>query len=84
MKDGVIVVNTARGGTINEDDLLEALDNGKVAAAGLDVFENEPNPRMDLLQHPRVSLTPHIGASTLEAQEKIGIELAQQLIELLS
>ena len=84
MKDGVYIVNCARGGTIDEDALLVALENGKVAAAGLDVFENEPNPRTDLLLHPRVSLTPHIGASTGEAQEKIGIELAQQLIDILS
>jgi len=84
MKDGVILINAARGGTVDENALLESLDNGKVAAAGLDVFENEPTPRQDLLQHPRVSLSPHIGASTNEAQEKIGIELADQLIELLS
>jgi D-3-phosphoglycerate dehydrogenase len=83
MKDGVVLINAARGGTVDEDALLEALDSGKVAAAGLDVFINEPNPRQDLLQHPRVSLSPHIGASTNEAQEKIGIELADQLIDLL-
>jgi len=84
MKEGVVIINAARGGTIDESALLIALDNGKVAAAGLDVFENEPNPRQDLLQHPRLSLSPHIGASTNEAQEKIGIELADQLIEILS
>ena len=84
MKDGVIILNASRGGTVDEDALLAALNSGKVAAAGLDVFENEPNPRMDVLQHPRISLTPHIGASTEEAQEKIGIELAQQLIDILS
>ena len=84
MKDGVVLINASRGGTVDETALLEALDNGKVAAAGLDVFANEPSPRQDLLQHPRVSLSPHIGASTNEAQEKIGIELADQLIELLS
>lgn len=83
MKDGVILINASRGGTVDEDALFAALDSGKVAAAGLDVFENEPNPRMDLLQHPRVSLSPHIGASTNEAQEKIGIELAEKLIEVL-
>lgn len=83
MKDGVMIVNCARGGTIDEDALLVSLDSGKVAAAGLDVFANEPTPRQDLLLHPRVSLTPHIGASTGEAQEKIGIELAEQLIEIL-
>ncbi|MEL7020189.1 MAG: D-2-hydroxyacid dehydrogenase [Bacteroidota bacterium] len=83
MKDGVLVVNAARGGVIDEDALLAALESGKVAAAGLDVFENEPTPRQDLLSHPRVSLTPHIGASTGEAQANIGRELAQQLIDLL-
>lgn len=81
MKDGVMIANAARGGTIDEDALLTALNSGKVAAAGLDVFENEPTPREDLINHAHVSCTPHIGASTLEAQEKIGIELAEQLIE---
>ena len=81
MKYGVIIINAARGGTIDEDALLQALNNGKVAAAGLDVFENEPTPREDLLNHDRVSCTPHTGASTMQAQEKIGIELAQQLID---
>lgn len=83
MKDGVILINASRGGTVDEDALYAALDSGKVAAAGLDVFANEPNPRMDLLQHPRVSLSPHIGASTNEAQEKIGIELAEKIIDAL-
>ena len=67
------------GGTIDEKALLEALESGKVAYAGLDVFENEPTPRKGLLEHPRVSLTPHIGAATVAAQEKIGIELAEKL-----
>lgn len=84
MKEGAIVVNAARGGVIDEGALLEALDSGKLACAGLDVFENEPAPDHRLLQHPRISLTPHIGASTVEAQEKIGIELANTIIELLS
>lgn len=79
MKDGVIVVNAARGGVIDEDALLAALESGKVAAAGLDVFENEPTPRKDLLSHDRISLSPHIGASTLEAQANIGLELADQI-----
>jgi len=81
MKDGVIVVNAARGGTIDEDALLAAIESGKVAGAGLDVFINEPTPRADLLKHSKISLSPHIGASTVEAQEKIGLELADQLIE---
>jgi D-3-phosphoglycerate dehydrogenase len=81
MKDGVGVVNCSRGGTIDEDALLEALKSGKVGFAGLDVFDNEPTPRQDLLAHPNVSLTPHIGASTNEAQERIGTELANLIID---
>jgi len=83
MKKGVYLVDAARGGTIDENALLEALENDTVAAVGLDVFENEPTPREDILAHPRISLTPHIGASTLEAQEKIGTELAGKIIEVL-
>jgi len=83
MKDGVMIVNASRGGTIDELALLEAINSGKVSAAGLDVFENEPSPRKEILAHPNISLTPHIGASTGEAQEKIGLELADQIIELL-
>lgn len=80
MKDGVIIVNAARGGVISEGALLSGLNSGKIAAAGLDVFENEPQPREDLLKHPRISLTPHIGASTNEAQERIGLEIADKII----
>jgi len=80
MKEGVIVLNAARGGTIDEDALLAALESGKVSAAGLDVFENEPTPRKDLLNHPRVSVSPHIGASTMAAQRNIGLELAEKII----
>jgi D-3-phosphoglycerate dehydrogenase len=80
MKKGVRIVNAARGGVINEDDLLEALDNGKVAAVALDVFENEPNPRRELLNHPKIACTPHIGAATVEAQDRIGEELASLII----
>lgn len=80
MKKGVIIINASRGGTIDEDALLSALNDGKVWAAGLDVFDNEPAPRTDLLSHPNVSLSPHIGASTIEAQNKIGVELAERLI----
>jgi len=79
MKDGVILINASRGGTVDEDAMLAALASGKVAAAGIDVFANEPTPRRDILEHPRVSLTPHTGASTNEAQQKIGIELAEKL-----
>ncbi len=81
MKDGVRLVNAARGGVIDEDALMNALNNGKVAAAALDVFVNEPTPRIDVLEHPSISLTPHIGAATLEAQDRIGIELASQILE---
>jgi len=84
MKKGVYIVDAARGGTIDEDALLAALEDGTVAAAGLDVYENEPTPREDILAHPRISLTPHIGASTLEAQENIGTELAGKIMEVLN
>jgi D-3-phosphoglycerate dehydrogenase len=80
MKDGVILINTARGGIIDEEALLEALETGKVAGAGLDVFENEPTPREALLKHPNVSCSPHIGGNTLEAQSHIGMELADKII----
>ena len=83
MKDGVGIVNASRGGIIDEVALLEALDSGKVAFAGLDVFENEPTPAIQVLMHPKVSLTPHIGAATLEAQDRIGTELAEQICGLL-
>jgi D-3-phosphoglycerate dehydrogenase / 2-oxoglutarate reductase len=83
VKKGAILINCARGGVVNEDAMLEALNNGTLAAAGVDVFENEPNPRKDILSHPNVSLTPHIGAATMEAQEKVGGELASQIIALL-
>jgi D-3-phosphoglycerate dehydrogenase len=80
MKDGVILINTARGGAIDEEALLEALESGKVGGAGLDVFENEPTPRRALLEHPKVSMSPHIGAATEEAQRNIGLELADRII----
>lgn len=80
MKNGVILINSARGGVINEHDLIEALNTGKIAHACLDVFENEPKPSIEILKHPKISLTPHIGAATNEAQERIGVELAEKLI----
>ena len=83
VRRGAILVNTARGGLIDEDALLAALESEQVAAAALDVFEGEPTPREDLLRHPRISVSPHIGAATGEAQELIGLELADQLIEVL-
>jgi D-3-phosphoglycerate dehydrogenase len=80
MKDGVIVVNTARGGVIDEAALLKALETGKVNCAALDVFINEPTPMKALLSHPKISLSPHIGASTGDAQSNVGTELAEQII----
>lgn len=84
MKTGVGIVNASRGGIINELELIDALNSGKVGFAGLDVFENEPTPLQELLSHPKVSLTPHIGAATEEAQQRIGVELANQIIAELS
>jgi len=83
MKDGVGIINAARGGVINELELLSALDSGKVSFAGLDTFENEPKPAIKVLMHPNISLTPHIGAATNEAQDRIGLELAEQIINIL-
>ena len=83
MKDGVGIINAARGGVINEESLIKYLDNGKVAFAALDTFENEPNPDIKILMNPKISLTPHIGAATSEAQDRIGVELADQIIKLL-
>ena len=82
MKKGVGIINTARGGVVNEVDLINAIENGKVQFAGLDVFESEPTPEIQLLMNPEVSLSPHIGAATKEAQDRIGIELAKQIIDL--
>jgi D-3-phosphoglycerate dehydrogenase / 2-oxoglutarate reductase len=80
MKKGVIIVNASRGGVIDENNLLVALDEGVIGGVALDVYENEPNPRKDLLNHPKIACTPHIGAATLEAQDRIGEELAQLII----
>ncbi|PRB01605.1 3-phosphoglycerate dehydrogenase [Chryseobacterium sp. MYb7] len=82
MKDGVYIVNTARGGVINEVTLIDFIESGKVAGAALDVFENEPSPELPLLMNPALSLSPHVGGNTVDAQEKIGIELAEQIIKL--
>jgi D-3-phosphoglycerate dehydrogenase len=81
MKQGVFIINASRGGVVNENDLLEALNTGKVAGAGLDVFMNEPTPDSKLLSHPKVSVTPHIGASTKEAQQRIAVELSEKIIQ---
>lgn len=80
MKNGVGIINLSRGDVFDEELLLENLDDTKVAFAGLDVFQNEPEPSVKLLMHPKISLSPHIGASTLEAQERIGNELALKII----
>ena len=77
MKDGVIIVNTSRGANIDEAALLDALNSGKVRAAGLDVFADEPTRNIDLVSHPMVSCTPHIGAATGEAQKRIGAEVVE-------
>lgn len=79
MKEGAGLVNAARGGVIDEVALVAALDSGKLSFAGLDTFENEPTPEMKLLMHSKISLTPHIGAATNEAQDRIGTELADQI-----
>lgn len=83
MKDGVAVVNCSRGGVIDEEAMISALDSGKVAFAGLDVFINEPTPSKEVLNHPKISLTPHTGASTVEAQDRIGLSLAEQICSIL-
>ena len=83
MKSGAAIINAARGGVIDEVALVEALDNNKLAFACLDTFENEPKPEITLLMHPKISLTPHIGAATLEAQDRIGVELGEQIISIL-
>ncbi|MFC4721954.1 D-2-hydroxyacid dehydrogenase [Geojedonia litorea] len=84
MKDGVILVNAARGGVIDEVALVQAIKDGKVARAALDVFEKEPQPEIQLLMNPALSLTPHTGAATNEAQDRIGTELASQIISILN
>lgn len=80
MKDGSVLVNLARGGVVDEDALLTALNDGKLRAACLDVFVGEPEPREDLLHHDNISLSPHIGAATGEAQDRIGEEMADKII----
>lgn len=81
MKEGVFLVNTARGGIVHEADLLDALNTGRVAGAALDVFENEPTPLPALITHPRVIVTPHVAALTKEAQQRAGVMMAEQIIQ---
>ncbi len=83
MKNGVAIVNCSRGGVIDEKALVSALNSGKVAFAGLDVFINEPTPSKEILNHAKISMTPHTGASTLEAQDRIGLSLAEQICSIL-
>lgn len=80
MKQGVAIINASRGGVVEENALLTALASGKVNFAGLDVFDNEPNPNKALLSHDKIATTPHVGAATLEAQDRIGLELAELII----
>ena len=77
MKDGVVIINTSRGGNVDEEALLEGLNSGKVFAAGLDVYAEEPTKNHPLYTHPRVSCTPHIGGATVEAQQRIGMEVVE-------
>jgi D-3-phosphoglycerate dehydrogenase / 2-oxoglutarate reductase len=83
MKNGVVIINCARGGVVDEAALVEALQSGKVAAAGIDVFANEPPTEAQnaLINHPHVSVTPHIGASTMEGQERVGAEIATRIVK---
>ena len=77
MKDGVVIINTSRGANVDEAALLAALESGKVRAAGLDVYADEPTSNKALYSHPMVSCTPHIGAATVEAQKRIGAEIVE-------
>lgn len=81
MKEGVIIINAARGGVIDENALINGLNTNKVAGAGIDVFMDEPTPNDDLINHPNVSVTPHIGAATFEAQERIGEEVTEIVLD---
>lgn len=83
MKPGAALINAARGGVVDEVALIDALDSNKLSFAGLDTFEEEPKPAIKVLMNPKVSLTPHIGAATNEAQDRIGTELASQIVSIL-
>jgi D-3-phosphoglycerate dehydrogenase len=83
MKDGVGVLNLSRGGILNEEELIKYIETGKVSFAGIDTYENEPKPNIKILMNSSISLTPHIGAATNEAQDRIGVELADKINEIL-
>ncbi|MDA9883811.1 D-2-hydroxyacid dehydrogenase [Flavobacteriaceae bacterium] len=83
MKNGVGILNLSRGGILNEEELLKNIESGKVSFAGIDTFENEPKPSIKILMNSNISLTPHIGAATKEAQNRIGVELADKINEIL-
>ncbi|RIL87807.1 phosphoglycerate dehydrogenase, partial [Staphylococcus equorum] len=78
------IINVARGGIIDENALIEALDHEKIAGAAIDVFENEPATHSPLVQHPKVIVTPHLGASTIEAQEKVAVSVSEDIIDILT
>jgi len=80
MKDSSFLVNCARGGVVDEKALLDALNNGVISGAGIDAWENEPKFNPELAAHPKVSATPHIGASTEEAQDRVGFQIAEKII----
>ncbi|MCD6234076.1 MAG: D-2-hydroxyacid dehydrogenase [Candidatus Marinimicrobia bacterium] len=83
MKKTAYLINCARGGVVDEKALLDALNAGEIAGAGLDVYEEEPTRNLELVSHPKVSVTPHVGASTVEAQDRVGIEIATKIVEAL-
>ena len=83
MKNGVGLLNLSRGGIINEEELIKNIESGKISFAGIDTFEGEPNPSMKILMNSNISLTPHIGAATGEAQDRIGVELADKINDIL-
>ena len=83
MRNGVGILNLSRGGILNEEELLKNIESGKVSFAGIDTFENEPKPSIKILMNSNISLTPHIGAATNEAQDRIGVELADKINEIL-
>ena len=83
MKDGIGILNLSRGGILNEEELIKSIETGKVSFAGIDTYENEPNPSIKVLMNSNISLTPHIGAATSEAQDRIGVELADKINDIL-